>query len=37
LLDVDPDPRLPDGRRVVELPAPDGEVRPFAPPLALPR
>lgn len=37
LLDLDPDPRLPDGRRVVELPAPDGEVRPFAPPLALPR
>jgi 2-amino-4-hydroxy-6-hydroxymethyldihydropteridine diphosphokinase len=37
LLDLDPDPRLPDGRRVVELPAPMGEARPYAPPLALPR
>lgn len=37
LLDLDPDPRLPDGRRVLELPAPQGEARPYAPPLALPR
>jgi 2-amino-4-hydroxy-6-hydroxymethyldihydropteridine diphosphokinase len=37
LLDLDPDPRLPDGTRLVELPAPDGEARPYAPPLALPR
>lgn len=36
LLDIDPDPTLPDGRRVVELPAPDGEARPFAAPLRLP-
>ena len=36
LLDLDADPRLPDGRRVVELPAPAGEARPFAPPLAVP-
>jgi 2-amino-4-hydroxy-6-hydroxymethyldihydropteridine diphosphokinase len=37
LLDLDPDPRLPDGSRLVELPAPQGEVRPYAPPLVLPR
>jgi 2-amino-4-hydroxy-6-hydroxymethyldihydropteridine diphosphokinase len=37
LLDLDPDPRLPGGRRLVELPAPQGEARPYAPPLALPR
>ena len=37
LLDLDPDPRLPDGRRLVELPAPQGEARPYAPPLAVPR
>jgi 2-amino-4-hydroxy-6-hydroxymethyldihydropteridine diphosphokinase len=36
LLDLDPDPRLPDGRRLVELPAPVGEARPYAPPLAVP-
>jgi 2-amino-4-hydroxy-6-hydroxymethyldihydropteridine diphosphokinase len=36
LLDLDPDPRLPDGRRLVELPAPTGEARPYAPPLAVP-
>jgi 2-amino-4-hydroxy-6-hydroxymethyldihydropteridine diphosphokinase len=36
LLDVDPDPVLPDGRRVVDLPSPDGDARPFAPPLRLP-
>jgi len=36
LLDLDPDLRLPDGRRLVELPAPAGEARPFAPPLAVP-
>jgi 2-amino-4-hydroxy-6-hydroxymethyldihydropteridine diphosphokinase len=37
LLDLEPDPRLPDGRRLMDLPAPQGEVRPYAPPLALPR
>jgi 2-amino-4-hydroxy-6-hydroxymethyldihydropteridine diphosphokinase len=37
LLDLDPDPLLPDGRRLVELPAPPGAARPYAPPLALPR
>ena len=37
LLDLDPDPRLPGGRRLLELPAPQGEARPYAPPLALPR
>jgi 2-amino-4-hydroxy-6-hydroxymethyldihydropteridine diphosphokinase len=37
LLDLDPDPRLPGGRRLVELPAPHGEARPYAPPHALPR
>jgi 2-amino-4-hydroxy-6-hydroxymethyldihydropteridine diphosphokinase len=36
LLDLDPDARLPDGRRLVELPAPAGEARPYAPPLAVP-
>ena len=36
LLDLDPDPRLPDGRRLVELAAPTGEARPYAPPLAVP-
>jgi 2-amino-4-hydroxy-6-hydroxymethyldihydropteridine diphosphokinase len=36
LLDLDPDPHLPDGRRLVELPAPAGEARPYAPPLAVP-
>jgi 2-amino-4-hydroxy-6-hydroxymethyldihydropteridine diphosphokinase len=36
LLDIDPDPLLPDGRRVLDLPSPDGEARPFAPPLRLP-
>ena len=36
LLDLDPDPRLPDGRRLVELAAPAGQVRPYAPPLAVP-
>ncbi len=36
LLDLDPDPALPDGRRVLDLPSPDGEARPFAPPLRLP-
>jgi 2-amino-4-hydroxy-6-hydroxymethyldihydropteridine diphosphokinase len=37
LLDLDPDPRLPDGRRLVDLPAPEGEARPYAPPLAVHR
>ena len=36
LLDLDPDVRLPDGRRLVELAAPAGEARPYAPPLAVP-
>lgn len=36
LLDLDPDPRLPDGRRLVDLPAPAGEARPYAPPLVVP-
>ncbi len=36
LLDLDPDVRLPDGRRLVELAAPTGEARPYAPPLAVP-
>jgi 2-amino-4-hydroxy-6-hydroxymethyldihydropteridine diphosphokinase len=36
LLDIDPDPVLPDGRRILELPAPVGDARPFAPPLRLP-
>ena len=36
LMDIDPDPHLPDGRRLVELPAPSGEARPYAPPLAVP-
>ena len=36
LLDLDPDPYLPDGRRLVDLPAPAGDARPYAPPLAVP-
>jgi len=36
LLDIEPDPVLPDGRRLLDLPAPRGEVKPVAPPLALP-
>ena len=36
LLDLDPDPILPDGRRLLELPAPRGEARPVGPPLAVP-
>jgi len=36
LLDLDPDPVLPDGRRLLDLPAPRGEAAPFAPPLVLP-
>ena len=36
LLDIEPDPVLPDGRRLLDLPAPRGEVRPVAPPLTLP-
>jgi 2-amino-4-hydroxy-6-hydroxymethyldihydropteridine diphosphokinase len=35
LLDLDPDPHLPDGRRILSLPAPAGDARPFAPPLAV--
>ena len=36
LLELDPDPVLPDGTRVLDLPAPAGDARPFAPPLRLP-
>jgi 2-amino-4-hydroxy-6-hydroxymethyldihydropteridine diphosphokinase len=39
LLDIDPDPRLPDGTRLLDVPlGPDaaGGVRPVAPPLRLP-
>jgi 2-amino-4-hydroxy-6-hydroxymethyldihydropteridine diphosphokinase len=36
LLELHPDPRLPDGTRIVTLPAPAGDARPVAPPLALP-
>jgi 2-amino-4-hydroxy-6-hydroxymethyldihydropteridine diphosphokinase len=35
LLDLDPDPRLPDGTRIVSLRAPGGEARPFAAPLSI--
>jgi 7,8-dihydro-6-hydroxymethylpterin-pyrophosphokinase len=33
LLDLDPDPRLSGGRRVLDLPTPEGEARPYAAPL----
>jgi 2-amino-4-hydroxy-6-hydroxymethyldihydropteridine diphosphokinase len=36
LLDIDPDPHLPGGERLLEFPAPRGAARPFAPPLARP-
>jgi 2-amino-4-hydroxy-6-hydroxymethyldihydropteridine diphosphokinase len=36
LLELDPEPVLPDGTRVLDLPAPAGEARPSAPPLRLP-
>lgn len=36
LLDLDPDPVLPGGVRVLDLPLPEGAARPFAPPLRLP-
>ncbi len=36
LLDLDPDPVLPDGTHVVDLPSPTGAARPYAPPLVLP-
>jgi 2-amino-4-hydroxy-6-hydroxymethyldihydropteridine diphosphokinase len=36
LLELDPDPVLPDGTRVLDLPVPAGDARPFAPPLRLP-
>lgn len=35
LLDLEPDPVLPDGRRLLDLPAPRGDAEPVAPPLAL--
>jgi len=36
LLDLDPDPRLPDGTRILSLPAPMGVARPYAAPLSVP-
>jgi 2-amino-4-hydroxy-6-hydroxymethyldihydropteridine diphosphokinase len=36
LLDLLPDPVLPGGRRLLELPSPHGAGRPFAPPLRVP-
>jgi 2-amino-4-hydroxy-6-hydroxymethyldihydropteridine diphosphokinase len=36
LLELDPDPRLPDGTRLLTRPAPAGGARPFAPPLSVP-
>jgi 2-amino-4-hydroxy-6-hydroxymethyldihydropteridine diphosphokinase len=36
LLDLDPDPVLPGGVRLLDLPAPHGEARPAYPPLRLP-
>ncbi|MEX0983905.1 MAG: 2-amino-4-hydroxy-6-hydroxymethyldihydropteridine diphosphokinase, partial [Actinomycetota bacterium] len=36
LLEIDPDPILPGGRRVLELPSPVGEARPYASPLRMP-
>ncbi len=36
LLDLEADPRLPDGTRLLDLPTPRGSAQPFAPPLALP-
>jgi 2-amino-4-hydroxy-6-hydroxymethyldihydropteridine diphosphokinase len=36
LLDLDADPTLPDGRHLLDLPAPGGAARPFAPPLRVP-
>ena len=35
LLDLDPDPRLPDGTRILSLPAPTGVARPYAAPLSV--
>ena len=36
LLDLDPDPVLPDGTRLLDLPCDPSGARPFAPPLELP-
>jgi len=36
LLDLDPDPVLPDGSRILDQPAPAGGARPVAAPLRLP-
>ena len=36
LLDLDPDPILPGERRLLDLPSPRGDARPYAPPLTLP-
>jgi 2-amino-4-hydroxy-6-hydroxymethyldihydropteridine diphosphokinase len=35
LLELDPDPVLPDGRRAVEVATASGDARPFAPPLVV--
>jgi len=37
LLDIDPDPVLPDGRRILDVALADQAARPVAPPLVLPR
>ena len=37
LLDIDPDPVLPDGRRILDVALGDQAARPVAPPLVLPR
>jgi 2-amino-4-hydroxy-6-hydroxymethyldihydropteridine diphosphokinase len=36
LLDLDPDPVLPDGTRLLDLPCETSGARPYAPPLVLP-
>ncbi len=36
LLDLDPDPVLPDGTRLLDVPAPAGDARPYAAPLRPP-
>jgi 2-amino-4-hydroxy-6-hydroxymethyldihydropteridine diphosphokinase len=36
LLDIDPDPVLPDGRHIVDIALPDLAARPVEPPLVLP-
>jgi 2-amino-4-hydroxy-6-hydroxymethyldihydropteridine diphosphokinase len=36
LLELDPDPTIPGRGRLLDLPAPDGDARPYAAPLATP-